>query len=148
MRDAHSLMHHISSDPEPLTAFYTWSLDEALAQHQPIVFVLDSYAFRPNAACGGALGILHEVFIDYPGLVVIHAEPWHMASGTDGMLELDPPGGPAMLTDTARAWGVSEPPWVFVIDREGRLQAKFAGVVGSDELRAAIASVTPWRPAA
>jgi len=147
MRDAHSLMHHISSDPEPLTAFYTWSLDDALAQHQPTVFVLDSYAFRPNAACGGALGILHEVFIDYPGLTIIHAEPWHMAMGRDGhMLELDPPGGPAVLTEYTKAWGVEEPPWVFVIDRDGRLHAKFTGVIGSDELRAAIASVTPWRP--
>ena len=147
MRDAHSLMHHISSDPEPLTAFYTWSLDAALAQNQPTVFVLDSYAFRPNAACGGALGILHEVFIDYPGLTIIHAEPWHMAMGRDGhMLELDPPGGPAVLTDYAEAWGIEEPPWVFVIDRGGRLQAKFTGVIGSDELRAAITSVTPWRP--
>ena len=147
MRDAHSLMHHISSDPEPLTAFYTWSLDDALEQGQPTVFVLDSYAFRPNAACGGALGILHEVFIDYPGITLIHAEPWHMAMGTDGhMLELDPPGGPAVLTDYTEAWGVVEPPWVFVIDREGRLHAKFTGVIGSDELRAAIASVTPWHP--
>jgi hypothetical protein len=147
MRDARSLMHHISSDPQPLTAFYTWSLDEALAQGQPTVFVLDSYAFRPNVACGGALGILHEVFIDYPGLTVIHAEPWHMAMGRDGqMLELDPPGGPAILTDYAVAWGIDEPPWVFVIDRHGRLQAKFTGVIGSDELRAALASVTPWRP--
>jgi hypothetical protein len=148
MRDAQSLMHHISSDPEPLTAFYTWSLDEALAQHQPIVLVFDSYAFRPNAACGGVLGMLHEVFIDYPGLVVIHTEPWHMAEGSDGMLGLDPPGGPAVLTDTARAWGVEEPPWAFVIDTDGHLRAKFRSVVGSDELRAAIASVTPWRPVA
>ena len=140
-------MHHISSDPEPLTAFYTWTLDDALTQSQPTVFVLDSYAFRPNAACGGALGILHEVFIDYPGLTVIHAEPWHMAMGRDGhMLELDPPGGPAVLTDYAEAWGIEEPPWVFVIDRDGRLQAKFTGVIGSDELRAAITSITPWRP--
>lgn len=149
MRDAHSMMHHISSDPEPLTAFYTWSLDDALAQRQPTVFVMDSYAFRPNAACGGALGILHEVFIDYPGLTIIHAEPWHMANGIDGgMLELDPPGGPAVLTDYAQAWGIAEPPWVFVIDREGRVHAKFTGVIGSDELRAAITSVTPWRPVA
>lgn len=147
MRDAHSLMHHISSDPEPLTAFYTWSLDDALAQSQPTVLVLDSYAFRPNAACGGALGILHEVFIDYPGLTIIHAEPWHMALGADGhTLGLDPPGGPAVLTDYAEAWGISEPPWVFIIDRDGRLHAKFTGVMGSDELRAAVTSVTPWRP--
>ncbi len=149
MRDANSMMHHISSDPEPLTAFYTWSLDDALAQHQPTVFVMDSYAFRPNTACGGALGILHEVFIDYPGLVIIHAEPWHMANGTEGgMLELDPPDGPAVLTDYAEAWGIAEPPWVFVIDRDGRLHAKFTGIIGSDELRAAITSVTPWRPVA
>ena len=147
MRDAHSLMHHNSSDPEPLTAFYTWSLDDALTQNQPTVFVLDSYAVRPNAACGGALGILHEVFIDYPGLTVIHAEPWHMAMARDGhMLELDPPAGPAVLTDYAEAWGIEEPPWVFVIDRDGRLHAKFTNIIGSDELRAAITSITPWRP--
>jgi hypothetical protein len=148
MRDAHSLMHHISSDSEPLSAFYTWSLDEALQQHQPTVFVLDSYAARPNAACGGALALLHDVFIDYPGLVVVHAEPWLTTPGPDGMLQLEPPGGPAVLTEYARDWGISDPPWVFVIDRDGRLQAKFTGVLGSDELRAAIASVTPWRPAA
>lgn len=148
MRDAHSMLHEISSDPEPLTAFYTWSLDEALREHQPTVLVFDSYAFRPNAACGGALGILHEVFIEYPGLVVIHAEPWHMTADEEGMLGLDPPGGPAVLTDVARDWGVAEPPWVFVIDRDGRLHGKFNGVVGSDELRAALTSVTAWRPAA
>lgn len=148
MRDAMSMMHAISSDPQPLTAFYTWSLDAALQQHQPTVFVMDSYAFRPNAACGGALGILHEIFIDYPGLTIIHAEPWHMAAGHDGMLTLDPPEGPPVLTDYAEAWGITEPPWVFVIDRDGRLQAKFNAIIGSDELRAAIASVTPWRPVA
>jgi hypothetical protein len=148
MFDAHSLMHHISSDIEPLSAFYTWSLDDALAQHQPTVFVLDTYAARPNAACGGALGLLHDVFIDYPGLVVVHGEPYRTTPGSDGMLQLDPPGGPPVLTDYSTAWGIADPPWVFVIDGEGRLQAKFYGVVGSDELRAALASVTTWRPAA
>ncbi len=148
MFDAHSLMHHISSDIEPLSAFYTWSLDDALAQHQPTVFVLDTYAARPNAACGGALGLLHDVFIDYPGLVVVHAEPYLTTPGSDGMLQLEPPGGPPVLTDYATAWGIADPPWVFVIDRDGHLQAKFNGVVGSDELRAALASVTTWRPAA
>jgi len=62
------------------------------------------------------------------------------------MLTLDPPGGPPRLTDYAMAWGIAEPPWVFVIDREGHLHAKFSGIMGSDELRAAMASVSPWRP--
>jgi hypothetical protein len=147
LRDARNLLHHISSDPEPLSAFYIWSLDEALAQRQATVFVVDSYAFRPNASCGGGLGILHDIFIDYPGLVTIHAEPWNMASDPEGdRLTLDPPGGPAVLTDYARAWGITEPPWVFVIDRDGRVSAKFTGVIGSDELRAALTEVTAWVP--
>jgi hypothetical protein len=63
-------------------------------------------------------------------------------------MELDPPGGPAVLTDYAEAWGIEEPPWVFVINRDGQVHAKFTGVIGSDELRAAITSITPWHPVA
>jgi hypothetical protein len=52
------------------------------------------------------------------------------------------------LTDYAETWGIAGPPWVFVIDRDGRLHAKFTSIIGSDELRAAITSVTPWHPVA
>jgi hypothetical protein len=71
-----------------------------------------------------------------------------MAPDAEGMLALDPPAGPAILSDVAQAWGATEPPWVFVIGTDGRLQAKLSGVIGSDELRAAIVSVTTWRQAA
>lgn len=141
LRDAGSLLRAISSDPEPLAAFYVLSLDEALANGQPVAFVVDSYAFRPNTACGGALGILHEIFIEFPALTVVHAEPWRMRS-TEGTLTLDPPEGPAVLAPWSRAWNIDEPPWVFVIDARGRLQAKFTGVLGTDELRTALAAVT------
>lgn len=142
--DAQSLMSSISSDPEPVSAFYMTSVDQALANGQPFVFVLDSYAFRPNEACGGALGVIHDIFFEYPALSVIHAEPWHMTS-VEGTLVLDPPGGPARLTDWSEAWGVTEPPWVFVVDADGRLVAKFNGVFGTDELRHAMGSVAAWQ---
>ena len=148
MRDAHSLMHHISSDIEPLSAFYTWSLDEAISQHQPTVFILDSYAARPNAACGGALGLLHDIFIEYPGLVVVHAEPWRTAPGAGRH------AGARSTRRTARAHGLRDGVGrqgaaLGVRHRpDGRLYAKFTGVLGSDELRAALTSVASWRPAA
>jgi hypothetical protein len=148
LRDAGSLLRAISSDPEPLGAFYVSSLDEALANGQPLAFVVDSYAYRPNAACGGALGILHEIFIEFPALTVVHAEPWRMRF-SEGQLTLDPPGGPAVLADWSRAWGIIEPPWVFVVDADGRLHAKFTGVLGTDELRTALSAVTrPQKPPA
>jgi hypothetical protein len=143
--DARNLMAAISSDPEPVSAFYATSVDRALADGQPFVFVLDSYAFRPNEACGGSLGIVHDIYIEYPSLTVIHAEPWRTTM-VEGRLTIDPPGGPAQLNDWSNAWGVEEPPWVFVVDEDGHLVAKFTGVMGTDELRAAMGSVAEWRP--
>ncbi|CAN5675366.1 hypothetical protein BH23CHL8_BH23CHL8_22700 [soil metagenome] len=141
LRDAGSLLRSISSDPEPLAAFYVSSLDETLANGQPLAFVVDSYAFRPNAACGGALGILHEIFIEYQALTVVHAEPWRMRF-SEGQLTLEPPEGPASLAEWSHAWSVSERAWIFVVDTDGRLHAKFTDVLGTDELRAALGSVT------
>lgn len=141
MRDAQNLMRSITSDPDPITDFYIWSVHELLEAGRPFVLVFDSYVFRPNEACGGALGIVHEIFTEFPGLAVVHAEPWATSYQT-GILTLDPPDGPAQLTDAARAYGLTEPPWVFVVDGDGRLAAKFTGVVGTDELRAAMAVVS------
>jgi hypothetical protein len=145
LTDARNLMAAITSDPEPVAAFYTSSVDRALANDQPFVFIIDSYAYRPNEACGGALGIVHDIYFEYPALTVIHAEPWRMAF-QEGALTLDPPGGPPVLADWTRDWGVAEPPWIFVVGGDGRLKAKFNGIFGTDELRAAMASVTPWMP--
>lgn len=141
MRDARNLLRSISSDPDPVPQFYTASVSELLAAGLPFVLVFDSNVFRPNEACGGALAIIHEVYPEFPSLAVVHAEPW-ITSYQTGMLTLEPPDGPAVLTPAAQAYGVTEPPWVFVVDRDGRLRAKLSGVVGTDELRAAMAAVS------
>lgn len=145
MADVNNLMAMISSDPQKVGAFYVKSVQEELANNQPFVFVLDSYAFKPNEACGGALGIIHEIFIEYPNLAIVHAEPWVMRF-ENGSLTLDPPGGPAVLAPWTEAYGATTPPWVFVIDRDGTLRAKFSGVFGTDELRAAMSEVSDWHP--
>ncbi len=147
MRDAHSMMHHISSDPGTVDRLLH-VVARRCARPAPADGLRDGLVCVPSERrlrwrAGHPARGLHRLSRPY----LIHAEPWHMAPGSEGgMLELDPPGGPAVLTDYAEAWGITEPPWVFVIDREGRLHAKFTGVIGSDELRAAITSVTPWRP--
>lgn len=141
MRDARNLMRSITSDPDPISDFYTWSVSELLGAHLPFVLVFDSYLFRPNEACGGALGIVHEIASEFPRVSVVHAEPW-VTSYLTGMLTLEPPEGPARLTAAAEAYGLGEPPWVFVVDREGVLRAKLSGVFGTDELRAAMSRVS------
>jgi hypothetical protein len=145
LNDVFNLADAISSDPKQVAAFYVKSVADELANNQPFVFVLDSYAFRPNEACGGALGVIHEIFIEYPQLTIIHAEPWNMRFAS-GQLTLEPPEGPATLAPWSEAYGVRQPPWVFVVDIDGHVHAKFNGVFGTDELRAAMSEVSTWHP--
>jgi hypothetical protein len=145
LTDVLNLTDAISSDPDQVAAFYWKSVTDELANDQPFVFVLDSYAFRPNEACGGALGVIHDIFIEYPTLSIIHAEPWNMRFEA-GQLTLEPPGGPAKLAPWSEAYGIDVPPWIFVVDKHGILRAKFTGVFGTDELRAAMTEVSGWRP--
>jgi hypothetical protein len=63
-----------------------------------------------------------------------------------GQLTLEPPEGPAELAPGSVAFGVTEPPWVFVVDGDGRLRTKLTGIFGTDELRAAMGAVSTWRP--
>lgn len=143
--DAFNLTDAISSDPEPIAAFYVKSVQEEIRNEQPFVFVLDSYVFRPNEACGGALGILHDIFIEYPSLAVTHAEPW-LTRWSAGQFTLEPPEGPATLAPWSEAYGIQTAPWVFVVAGDGTIRAKFTGVFGTDELRAAMSSVSQWHP--
>ena len=145
LNDVFNLADAISSDPRQVAAFYVKSVHDELINDQPFVFVLDSYAFRPNEACGGALGVIHDIFIEYPQLSIIHAEPWNMRFAA-GQLTLEPPEGPATLAPWSIAYGVQQPPWVFVVDIDGNVHAKFNGVFGTDELRAAMSEVSTWHP--
>ncbi len=145
LADVLNLTDAISSDPDQVAAFYWKSVTDQLANDQPFVFVLDSYAFRPNEACGGALGIIHDIFIEYPALSIIHAEPWNMRFEA-GQLTLEPPEGPATLAPWSEAYGIDVAPWIFVVDKDGNLRAKFTGIFGTDELRAAMTAVSGWKP--
>jgi len=145
LADVLNLTDALSSDPDQVAAFYWKSVADLVRDGQPFVLVLDSYLFRPNEACGGALGIIHDIFIEYPGLSIVHAEPWLTRFAT-GMLTLEPPDGPAALAPWSVAWGLAEPPWVFVVDRTGIVRAKLTGIFGTDELRAAMAGVIDWHP--
>ncbi|MFN8622087.1 MAG: hypothetical protein U0869_15255 [Chloroflexota bacterium] len=135
----------ITTDPEPEPQFYWSSVADALAQHRAFVLAVDSVGIRTSDACGGAVGHLRHLQKEFPGLLLIHAEPWVEAL-RDGTLQLDPPGGPPVPAPWTVAWGVTSAPWMFVVDQDGRLRAKLNDVFGSDELRAAVREIAPWAP--
>ena len=60
-------------------------------------------------------------------------EPWDLKiARTEGRL---------VPIDIALNWNLPTEPWVFVIDEEGKVAARFEGLVYSEELESAITSV-------
>jgi hypothetical protein len=135
----------LTSDPIPEKSLYWLSAAQALAAHHPFVLVLDSFKFKVSGSCGGALGLVRHLGEAFPTISFIHAEPYR-TTFSGGELTLDPPGGPGRLAAWSNAWGIDDPPWVFVVDETGVVRAKFSGVFGTEELRAALRPIAGWTP--
>jgi hypothetical protein len=139
------VLDSITSDPDPALQMYFTSVDAGLKAGRPFVLVFDTVGLKVNQECGGALGEIKHVRSEFPGLLTIHAEPFVTAL-VDGVLVADPQGEPPRPAPWSTAWGVTEPPWVFVVGADGRLLAKFSGIFGSDELRSVLRSIAAWAP--
>ncbi|MDL2335420.1 MAG: hypothetical protein QFC55_05265 [Chloroflexota bacterium] len=128
----------ISTDTNPDPDFYTTSVSQALAAHEPFVLVFATPAFCSSATCGPTLNVVKSVAANYKGrLTFIHVEPYELTM-TDGHLQpvLDESNNPIPV-QSVNDWGLPTEPYVFVVDADGRLTAKFEGIAAADELTAA-----------
>lgn len=128
----------VSTDQEPDPRFYETSIADALAAGEPFVVAFATPAFCETRLCGPTLETVKEVAADYPSITFINVEPYKMAF-TDGSLqpELDA-NNQLQPAEWTNAWGLLSEPYTFVIDADGFVAAKFEGVLGEDELRAAL----------
>jgi hypothetical protein len=132
----------ISTDDDPDPDFYTTSVADALAAHEPFLLVFATPAFCSSATCGPTLDVVKGVAPDYEGrLTFIHVEPYQLEM-KDGHLQ--PVLTAENLPITVAAvdeWGLPTEPYIFVVDAAGKVSAKFEGIAAEDELRAAFDAV-------
>jgi hypothetical protein len=112
------------------------------------VLVADSTRFRVSPACGKAIIMARYLVYRWSDVAFIHLEPYRytVVSNTpvlSGSIE-EPPVG-----EVAAAWGVDGPPWgatsmpwVFVVDGDGIVRAKYQGLMGSDDVDVMLALIT------
>ncbi len=133
-------VRELSTDPLPDLRMYRTSTVDALAAHQPFVLVVDSTRFRTSPACGKAL-VLVRYFLDrWPSLAMIHLEPFEYTLVTDTPVLEGTLSNPT-LVPAAAAWGIgADPwpstsmPWIFVVDGNGIVRAKYPGVSGTADI--------------
>lgn len=132
----------ISTDDDPDSDFYRESIADALAAGEPFAVVFATPAFCRTATCGPTLDVVKSVADYYKDRVTfIHVEPYQLTM-EDGHLQpvLSDQNLPISV-DATNEWGLPTEPYVFVVDRDGNVHAKFEGVAGTDELEQALSEV-------
>jgi hypothetical protein len=133
----------ISTDAKPDPRFYELTVADALAAHKPFVLVFATPAFCKSAQCGPTLDRVKAVAAAAPeDVAFINVEPYQLAY-TEGRLQpvLDA-NGQLQPVESVNEWGILTEPWVFTVDGTGKVQGSFEGVIGEDELTAAVQAIS------
>ena len=112
------------------------------------MLVIDSYRFRVTSACGKALGMATYLVDRWADVPFIHLEPFRYSIVSDTPVITGSLTEPVEV-DAAAAWGVAEQPWgpltmpwVFIVDQEGIVRAKYQGVMGTDDIDVMVSLLT------
>ena len=110
------------------------SVAQALKLGKPFVVVFATPLFCVTRMCGPVTDVAAALHDRYEERVnFIHIEPWD--------LKIARSEGRLVPIDVSLEWNLPTEPWVFVVDRDGRVAARFEGLVTSDELENAITAV-------
>jgi hypothetical protein len=96
-------------------------------------------AFCQTGFCGPTVELVKSIAREYEGRVAyVNVEPYVLHETVDGLRPTLDADGHLQPVAAARDFGIPVEPYLFVVDAEGRVFAKYEGVVGADELRAAL----------
>ena len=121
-----------SQPPNP--ELHETTVAEALDGDKPLVVAFATPAYCVTRFCGPVLEqVVLPVSENYGDRVdVIHIEPYDIPQARDGRL---------IAVDAMTEWGLQTEPWVFVVDADGNVAAKFEGIMDYDEVAASIDDV-------
>ena len=123
-------LSRISTDESPDPSMYEISVAEAIEAGEPFVVTFATPKLCTSRVCGPTLDTVKAVKADYPDLRFIHVEPYELENQTE-----------LTTMPWIDEWGLPSEPWVFVVDGEGNVTAKFEVIPGEGELRDAIDQV-------
>ena len=134
-------VEELSTFVRPVPAMYALSVAEALERREPFLVAFSTPAFCVSQMCGpvtDAVVDVHKRFGDR--MSFIHIEPFDVQlARSTGQLEITP---------VVAEWGLETEPWVFVMEADGRVAARFEGMVAVAEIERAVRAVlTPGRSA-
>jgi hypothetical protein len=139
----------ISTDATPDPDYYKLTITQAEGAGKPAVIVFATPAFCRTATCGPTLDRVQSIGAAYkPDVNFVHVEPYILQQTPTGLQPVYDEEGNLQVVPAAIAFGLPTEPYTFVLDSQGRVSAKFDGIMGKDELSAALDAVTGRTPPA
>jgi hypothetical protein len=145
--DAGGVLRAVTTDPLPDARLSQRSTADALAEHQAFVLIVDSPRFKVSQECGRAVLLGRYLLDRWSDVTFIHLEPLRYSLVTDTPV-LEGTLASPRLNDAAAAWGIGSAPfgprsmpWIFVVDRDGVVRAKYVGVIGTEDVDVLLAAL-------
>jgi hypothetical protein len=132
----------ISTDADPVPDFYSTSVADVLARHEPFVLVFATPKFCTSAQCGPTLDRLKPVAAAHPDVTFINVEPYQLQVVEGQLQPLLDANGALQATEVTDEWGLLTEPWIFAVDRTGTVRGSYELIVSDEELDAVLGEIT------
>jgi hypothetical protein len=126
--DVSSLRHIDTSDP-PDPRLHQVRIADAIVQGKPQVIVFATPKFCTSRVCGPVVDIVRLLLPTYGDRVVFtHQEIWQDFATQ-------------RVSPTVEEWRLHSEPWIFVVDGQGIIRAKFEGLTTAHEIAMALQQI-------
>ncbi len=127
-------LEEISTAPAPVPELYALTVEQALQSGRPFVVAFSTPAFCVSRMCGPVTEVLADVQGRFSTRAdFLHIEPFDLViARAEGRLVALP---------IVAEWGLETEPWVFVVDTDGRVAARFEGLLAAEELSRVLADM-------
>jgi hypothetical protein len=132
----------ISTDENPVPAFYETSVADALAAKEPFVLVFATPKFCQTRTCGPTLEKVKAVAAGHPDVTIINVEPYQLELVEGQLQPVLSDAGLLQPTPATEAYGLLSEPFVFVIGSDGLVKASFELIFTEDEINEALAALS------
>ncbi len=128
-------LREIDTSQKPDIRLHQVRIADAIAQRKPQLIVFATPQFCTSRMCGPVVDIVRSLYPAYGKSVAFtHQEIWQDFATKK-------------MFSTVEEWRLDTEPWVFVVDRDGIIRAKFEGLVTARELESSLQQILARRPA-
>ncbi|MEE8385885.1 MAG: hypothetical protein V3S01_08210 [Dehalococcoidia bacterium] len=118
----------VDTSVPPIPEMHDKTIADAVTSGQATVVVFATPAFCLSQICGPTKSIVDELYESYGGQAnFVHVEPYDLEKARSGE-------GLEVVSFVEQEWGLQTEPWVFLVDGEGNVAAKFEAVVSREEI--------------